>query len=313
MPAYDEKLGRLRRDAARKGRLEAMLRELRQQQNELEVKAEALRKVKLDEQADVDRLESGGLTSMLYSLLGKTEEKLTKERREAAAAALKYEAAERELSSVRDDIERCESELLSLGDCEREYEAALEAKREELRKSSGAAAQKLLQLETEAAGLESRKKEILEAIAAGSDAMTTADDILAELDSAEDWATWDVLGGGLIADIAKHDHLDGAQMMVERLQSELRAFKTELADVGGLSADTRVNIDGFLRFADYFFDSIIVDLAVLDRIGESLEQVQSTRAQICSVLDKLHQLLGKTEEELSDIKKMTEETVLQAQ
>ncbi len=59
---------------------------------------------------------------------------------------------------------------------------------------------------------------------------------------------------------------------------------TELADVT-IHADMQVNIDGFLRFADYFFDGLFANWAVLDQIGHSQTQVQSTRNQtenVCS-------------------------------
>ena len=309
MSVYDEKLRRLYERIARKAKLETMLRELRTQREELRAKVSELEELKLAEQADVDRLEGGSLSSIIYSLLGKSEEKLSKERREAAAAAVKYEAAARELAIVADEIERYEAELSGLEGCEREYEAAMEARKEELKRSGGEAAQRILRLETEAASCESRKKEILEAIAAGSDAMVTADEILNELGSAEGWATWDMFGGGLISDLAKHSHLDEAQYMVERLQAQLGRFRTELADVGGIFTGSQVNIDGFLRFADYFFDGIFVDVMVMSRISESIEQVENTREQIDRVLSRLHELLHDTETQLAEKKSKLEEAV----
>lgn len=312
MSVYDEKLRRLQQQAERKRRLEAMLRELRQQREELERKAAQLERIKLDEQADVDRLEGGGLAAMFYSLLGKSEEKLTKERREAAAAAVKYEAAARELASIAEDIDNYESELAGLAGVDAEYEATLEEKRGELRRAGGETARRLLELETEASACEGRRKEILEAIAAGSGALATADEILSELDSAEGWATWDTFGGGLLTDIAKHSHLDDAQMLVERLQAQLGAFRTELADVGGLSLGAQVNIDGFLRFADYFFDGIFVDLAVLDRISDSIDQVQVTRERIGSVLERLNAMLESTVAELGEKRGQIDRLVYEA-
>lgn len=157
-----------------------------------------------------------------------------------------------------------------------------------------------------------RKKEILEAIAAGSEALVTAEEILDDLDSAGSWATWDVFGGGIIADIAKHSHLDEAQYAVERLQSQLRRFKTELADVGGIGADVRVNVDGFLRFADYFFDGIFVDFAVMDHISNSAEQVQAVHARISDVLERLHAMLSRTETELNETRAQADELVRRA-
>ena len=55
--------------------------------------------------------------------------------------------------------------------------------------------------------------------------------MLSHLSDAEGWATWDLFGGGLLSDIAKHSALDAAQDAVNVLQSKLRSFKTELVDV----------------------------------------------------------------------------------
>ncbi|MFR5888322.1 MAG: hypothetical protein ACLUFK_07340 [Oscillospiraceae bacterium] len=68
---------------------------------------------------------------------------------------------------------------------EEEYRRALEAKAEELRRSGSVAGRELLRIEAEIAAEESRKKEIVEAIAAGSDALNTAQAILDELGDAE--------------------------------------------------------------------------------------------------------------------------------
>ena len=283
MSVYDERLEKLQRDAARKRRLESMLGELRAQRSELEARVSELEAIKLQEQEDVERLESGGITALFYSLVGKGEEKLTKERREAAAAALKYESAARELDSVMSDIAGCESELAGLSGCEQEYEETLQAKSREVKASGGAAAAKLLELEAQAAACVGRKKEILEAIAAGSEALVTAEEILDDLDSAGSWAT-----------------------------SQLRRFKTELADVGGIGADVRVNVDGFLRFADYFFDGIFVDFAVMDHISNSAEQVQAVHARISDVLERLHAMLSRTETELNETRAQADELVRRA-
>ena len=93
---------------------------------------------------------------------------------------------------------------------------------------------------------------------------------------AENWGTWDLLGGGFVADIVKHDKLDSAQEQVERLQVQLRRFGTELADVAEF-AGMQVRIEGFLRFADYFFDDLFSAWAVLDRVGRSKEQEMCIR------------------------------------
>lgn len=78
MSVYDEKLRRLYERIARKAKLETMLRELRTQREELRAKVAELEELKLAEQADVDRLEGGSLSSIIYSLLGKERRKALK-------------------------------------------------------------------------------------------------------------------------------------------------------------------------------------------------------------------------------------------
>ena len=147
-----------------------------------------------------------------------------------------------------------------------------------------------------------------EALIAGNAALSCADQILSELNSAEGWGTWDLVGGGLLSDLAKHGHLDQAQASVETLQSQLRRFKTELADVT-INADIQVSIDGFLRVADYFFDGIFADWAVLDQIRQSQQQVQLIRNQIEIVLNHLYTLINQTDAELSRISREIEQLI----
>ena len=311
MTYYDEKLKALQEKISRSRQLTSMLKELRGQRDTIAARVRELEAIKVDEQADVDRLEGRSLASFFYNVIGKMDERLNKEREEAYAARVKYDAAARELEAIDGDIQRCESELSGLRGCEREYEATLREKANAVKSAGGARAEEILKLEERHAYLESQKKELREAISAGNSARSTAESVLSSLDSAEGWGTWDLLGGGLLADMAKHSHLDEAQGAIERLQSQLRRFKTELADVT-IHADMQVNVDGFLRFADYFFDGLFADWAVMDKISQSQSQVQSTKSQIDSVLARLNSMMSAAEREQAQIKSKLDALVLEA-
>ena len=311
MTYYDEKLKALQEKISCSRQLTSMLKELRGQRDTIAARVRELEAIKVDEQADVDRLEGRSLASFFYNVIGKMDERLNKEREEAYAARVKYDAAARELEAIDGDIQRCESELSGLRGCEREYEATLREKANAVKSEGGARAEEILKLEERHAYLESQKKELREAISAGNSARSTAESVLSSLDSAEGWGTWDLLGGGLLADMAKHSHLDEAQGAIERLQSQLRRFKTELADVT-IHADMQVNVDGFLRFADYFFDGLFADWAVMDKISQSQSQVQSTKNQIDSVLSRLNSMMSAAEREQAQTKSKLDALVLEA-
>lgn len=296
MNYYDDQLKELLEQCTRKRRLEAVQKELTAQRDQYTAQADALKKRFQEEQADVDRLEGRSLAAFFYRVTGKRGEKLDKERQEAYAARVKYDAAVRELAGAEDDLRRCRSELNDVWDSESRYQALWAEKIQAVKKVGGPEGEKILNLEERISVLEAQEKELEEAISAGQKALSTTDQIHSSLDSAEGWGTWDLVGGGIMTDLIKHDHLDTAQNLVEELQSQLRVFKTELADVT-LDGDLQVSIDGFLRFADYFFDGIFSDWMVLDRIHQSQSQVEDTKNQISAVLRQLDTRLSQVNQE----------------
>ena len=282
MTNYDNNLRQLQQRVALKKQLEAKLNDLRSQRRVFDQKVVELCAEHRSEQADVVRLEGRSLANYFYQLFGKLDEKLDEERREASAAKVKLDAAERELTAVDHEILEIQAQLQDLYGCEEAYSAALEEKRNAVKSSGAPAASQILEIEEKIAFHESQKKEIREAISAGHSALGTADGVLSELEDADSWNTWDMFGGGgIITHMAKHGHLDEAQERVEQLQGKLRQFKTELADIN-IHADMQVSIDGFLRFADYFFDGLFADWAVGDKISEAQSSVQKVKGQISS-------------------------------
>lgn len=308
MTCYDEPLRQLQAQCVKKKKLEAAAAELRAQRDAYARRAEECKRRLSAEQADVARLEQPSLTAFFYNVLGKMDEKLSKEQREACAAQLQYDAAARELQGAEEELQQCEAELRPLQGCEARYAALLQEKTRAVKAAGGAVAEQILQREERAGYLAGQKQELQEAQQAGDAALACADRILAELSSAEGWGTWDLMGGGMLSDLAKHSHLDDAQAAVGELQTHLRHFKIELADVT-IDANLQVNIEGFLRVADYLFDGLLADWAVLDQIRTSREQVQHTRNQICEVLGQLRALQARTEEEQARIAREIEQLV----
>lgn len=313
MNYYDSELQRMQKEILEKKRLSAQLSDLLLQQAELEQKVTELGKVKQEEQEDVDRLQKGSLAVFFYKATGKIDEKLSKEQAEAYAAAVKYAAAERELEGVNYDIAECRRRLSELQWIEREYQRMVEEKAKQIKAENGPVVEQILQLERQIFFLQNQKKEIDEAINAGQAARSISQKILGDLQSAKDWGTWDMIGGGLITDMMKYDKLNSAQSNVQDLQTALRNFRTELADVKeGISADIHLEIGDFLHFADYFFDGLFTDWMVYDRISESKTRAENTCRQIETVLEKLHILLDENAEEQERLAEELEEKIVSA-
>lgn len=269
-----------------KKRLEAMLSELRAQEAPLARKVAQLETAMLSERKDVDRLEGHSLAAFVYYALGKKEEKLDAERREYYAARVKYDAAARELEAIRQDIEATREDLQDLHDCESRYAAALEQKRIAIENAGLPESREILAKGRSLNLLHCQEQELVEAVSAGNAALRAADDVEDSLRSAMDWSALDLLGGSPFVDAAKHEKLDEAQKRVEELQVLLQKFNKELSDVT-IRANVQVNIDAMLKFADFFFDNIFTDTAVMDRVRQAHVQVEQTRDQILGVLRQL--------------------------
>ena len=115
-------------------------------------------------------------------------------------------------------------------------------------------------------------KEINEAIVSGERALASLKAAQEKLNSARNWGIFDMLGGGLLADIMKHSKMNDASSYLESAKNDLLVFQKELEDVQG-TVDLKVDVDGFLTFADFFFDGIIMDYMVQSKIAEARKQI----------------------------------------
>lgn len=305
-------LSKLQRKAAMKPALEAKLRELESQQRIYESKVISLRIDYQREQADVERLEGRSLANYFFQVVGKLDEKLDQERQEAYAARVKLDEAQHQLAGIDADLRSIKDQLSEANIAVSQFRAEVEKKYAALKESGTDAADHIMEIEQKIAAKRAQKQEIKEAISAGRSARNLADEVLSELKSAKGWNTWDMFGGGgIITHMAKHNHLDTAQDLISDFQSVLRRFKTELADVR-ISANMQVSVDGFLRFADYFFDGLFADWAVGNKISNSISSVNHTKEQIGRTLEKLQEMEKATESEIVKLHKKLDNLIVKA-
>jgi len=296
---------------ARGHKLKAMVETLTAQQAALSREVQELKEQTYREQLDVDRLEGFSLTKLFYQLSGRLDERLEKEEAEACAAALRYDGKRKELDAIERELDTHRREMDSLRGCEAEYAQLLEKKARAMKQMNAYYADRICALEERISYLDAQARETREAIDAGNAALWDIDAIQKSLSSAEGWGTFDLLGGGLISDLAKHSHLDEAQRQVNALQRSLSRFRTELSDVS-IQADLQIQVDGFLRFADYFFDGLFADWAVLDRIHNSQSQVSEVDRSVRALLSRLDATLERCAQEREAARRELDELVLKA-
>ena len=273
-----------------KKRLEAMACELREQRAVLQQKVAMLEQKMILERKDVERLEGKSLAAFYYHAFGKMNEKLEGERREYYAARVKYDAAVRELKAVELDLECTEEDLQDLQDCEQRYVQAMAEKRRAIETSGTEQSRVFLEKEQDLNFLKGQERELEEAIAAGTAALRVANDMVLSLKHVEGLGVVERLGASFLTDMAKREVLDEAQKNVEQLQIQLQRFNKELSDVK-VRANLGVGMGRLLKFTDTYFENLLTVETPVERLKESVRQVDETRDLILGMLRQLQTLL----------------------
>ena len=279
----DQAIDALTAAQARRKQLDAQIEELHRQRGERQAKVDETAQSFRKEQDDVDKLEKGGVHAFLLTLIGHKEERLDKERREALAAKLQYDQARSDLEYLENKLNGLIRERDGLRDAPEQLEALWTEKAELVKAMGGQTGARLVELDHQLADLSHQQKELEEAISAGENAKRLLGQVQDDLDSARSWGTWDMLGGGLIATMAKYDWLDSAQSSIRAAQRALSDFRTELADVSQLQVPN-IQIGEFATFADYFFDGIFSDWYVQSSIKTAQEGVSEVYMKLTDAL-----------------------------
>lgn len=133
---------------------------------------------------------------------------------------------------------------------------------------------------------EAMRCEMKEAMDAGERALSSLRSAQAKLNSAGNWGIFDMFGGGLFTTLMKRSKMDDAQTLMEEAKIDLKRFQKELKDVN-IPLDLKMEVSGFLSFADFFFDGFVADYLVQSKISEAKEQLSDAIFSVEQVLNEL--------------------------
>ena len=245
------------------------------------------------EYREFKQMEGLSLISLFHSIKGDKYEKKEKEKKEYLAAKLNYERLQDEVELIESQKIELKEKINAFGKLDQEFAQVLIERESLFLKENGEAGKKLYELTLLKNQLQVAVIETREAISAGKKVLGALNMVLEKLGSAEDWGTFDMLGGGLIATAVKHSKLDDAKALISKSQYLMDDFSRELKDVDvHLDADKVIDISGFETFADYFFDGLIFDFMVQDKIHQSIIHTKGIEDKMRLILDKLERDLN---------------------
>ena len=124
----DRELERARQKMERSRKLDVILQDLKEQSVRRRQAEEEARAVLEKEQGDVEELERMSLVSFLARIQGDLESRKAEERREAAMAKARYDAAKCDLEDLDRRLRDFAQEKESLQGLEKQYQALLDEK-----------------------------------------------------------------------------------------------------------------------------------------------------------------------------------------
>ncbi len=267
-------------------RCEKLITRTKEDCNRLEQKWQELKSVLEKEEQDVEKLSKVSFSNFLHTILNDKDEKLDKEKQEAFTAKLKCDSVLSQLKECKSTLNKLTEKYNRLSHAKEEYAILLKKKRDFILSNMPDKWSAIDRLMEEDKMISSQLKEVNEAINAGNNTMTCINHALDALQSAENWGTLDMLGGGVLSTMAKRDKMSQAQSYMSDMQKWIGIFARELKDI-----DTTINadlqLDSFLGFADYFFDGFFVDWAVQSKINSAQDKVRNTYNEVEHILRNL--------------------------
>jgi len=311
--SQDIQLKEFHQKVIRKRKLIRELNVLRFQSQELSSKIVDLEQKKQAEQKDVDKLEKSGITSFFYSIIGKREEKLEKERAEAVEAIRQYEEAFLELERVKRGIGLKETELATLDSYEEKFEKMLQGKRRLMENIGLETEGVILQAEKELALQKEQQALLGETEKLGEQILEQLSKVQKTLDEAEKCAIAQSTAG-LTLGIRKSELLSEAQKQVAMMQPILKAFAQKLESASdGMIQD---NLGVVYEFGNGIYTSYIagntMKVVDIERIRTAKGNVRLLKGRIQDVLPLLVSEKESSEYKIDLIEEHLEKLIIEA-
>ncbi len=282
---------------------------LMEEQNALDVMGKTLDK----EQRDVELLEKEGLTTMFHKFLGDREAKLDKERKDYLTASLRYNELYKSVHLIQYELDLLSKKEQNQRIVEGEIDVLMKQREEELLQHDPEIALQLRGINDQVDKLHKFSVEVEEAFNAGTLALDRVQKTEYYLHSGQNRGQREMWGGRRQRSYYIHQAVDYARDMAYQSKQALIKFGNELKDVySDLDLHVNMEIEEFGKFVDVFFESIITDWMVQQKINKSLINVSATRQQVERLVMQLDQERRAVKSKLEQLEKQRKQTIISA-
>ena len=255
-----------------------------------------------NELKDIEKLEENSVKSLFHSVLGNKVQQLEKERQEYLETSLKFKEYSKRLQILEFEREILQKKVKDINNIKSKLQDLKNRRKEEILSSSDS--QVKLSLEGILVNFDESttiKKELYEAIVEGENCIKLLNVVISYLKKARDWGKWDNPNNRRGA-YMKNRSIDNAVQNLSKAQVSLDRFSKELSDLGDNYIRFDLSKSQFGQFTDFFFDNLISDWIVQQKIKSTINSVEA-------IIDKIQRILfGLKDENMKNNNKLVELT-----
>ena len=235
---------------------------------------------------DINKLETLGIKSLFYKTLGNKEEQLEKERLDYLEISLQYKEFKAEVDLMEFERDLLAKKINSLPKLKQKLSSLKKMREDEILASNGPIKNELQEVLHKIDVNVALNKEIVEAVLQGEKTVKVLDKITDYLAEAGDWGKWDMYGDRN-AKYNKRHAIDLAVRNLPQARHQLNLFVRELRDLGENDIEVKLDTIHFDKFTDFFFDNLISDWIVQQRIIGTSNNIKSSVSYITRIIMSL--------------------------
>lgn len=240
------------------------------------------------EYQDMEKLEKIGMKALFYKVLGNQEEQVEKERQEYLQVSLKYDQVRKNLELLEFENNILQKKISAGPDIEKRLNELSLLQEKELMTMEGTGSSEIRKLNGQIETLQRLRIDVAEAAKVGEKALECIDGVVAGLQQAHNWGQWDMSGRNPMSNHLKYTAIDKAKDWAYEANRQLKLFEKELIDVyRSIPQDFQLQLDNFNRFIDVFFDNLITDWIIQQKIYNALNNTLATRDKVVRMLKTL--------------------------
>ncbi|MGG7058467.1 hypothetical protein ACQPUY_01725 [Clostridium nigeriense] len=303
---FNEEFLKIEEDRNRLRKLNSKLSTIKNEINKAEKILDNLNKNLSKEKNDVDKLEYFSLSYIYYKMKGNIDEKLSKEKFEFFEAQAKLIESKDYLNRLITNKKELIKEISTIGDLDLKYDDLLNNSAEYVLKLNNEKSQKISEILDRIKFISLEQKEIREALFEGDRLLPCINNSISHLNSAHNWGIYDIMGGDLLATMAKRSKMDDASKSINSIKVMLKKYNTELDDLSE-EINISLQLDGLSSVMDYFFDNFFTDYFIQGKINSALDSTINLKNKVINIQSNLTNKSKAYSRELDSLKLKLEE------